>query len=260
MTGCWGKRRKLISPRSKPLRNLGDHRNVGPRQVVTQASSFVQRWLFPVDINGLFHASFIPSVFFVQNNYVVFIVRGMTRAIQMLKDSRVTASCTFASMLVGLHTLGQSLFGFTNVQILAITVGALESIYNVADLLRFLVLWMNNFCLRILVGLSDTRIWWLLKIVHSFSDRPETQWYSDVLARCGLITVLDAASRILKVGCFSLSALWNVQLRYPQRLRADFRCLFSSSLMSLLDEIVSALWKRVLITPNLWIRGWCESK
>ncbi len=39
----------------------------------------------------------------------------------------------------------------------------------------------------------------------------------------------------------------------------DFRCLCSYSLMSLLDEIVSALWKRVLMTNSLWIRGWCES-
>ena len=28
---------------------------------------------------------------------------------------------------------------------------------------------------------------------------------------------------------------------------------------SSVDGMLSALWKSVLITPSLWIKGWCES-
>ena len=52
-----------------------------------------------------------------------------------------------------------------------------------------------------------------------------------------------------------LSAFSNVQCLYPHAPRADFRCLYSVSLASELEQIVSARWNKVLITPSLWTSG-----
>ena len=56
-------------------------------------------------------------MFLVQNNYVL-VVKGMTSALQVLNDSKLTASCTWLML------------GFTDIQILAITVSELDGINN----------------------------------------------------------------------------------------------------------------------------------
>ena len=50
-------------------------------------------------------------------------------------------------------------------------------------------------------------------------------------------------------------AFSNVQLSYPQAPRADFRCLCSFSLASVSEQIVSARWNEVLVTPSLWTKA-----
>ncbi len=121
---------------------------------MSKTSSSVEEWFFQFYIDGFLYSSFKPSVLSVQNMHIA-VLKGVLAL--LCWAIRLFNGCLVSPIYGSLHF---SLHLTTYTRLLFVC-----GVWSLG---------CTSFCLSVFLGLKNTGMWCLLKILLSFSDTPDT--------------------------------------------------------------------------------------